>query len=153
MSGPASARRSARSWVSTCSARSPRPTAPGSAGTWRRVRAAAGGFNAATGVRAAVRYTPQPWGTELEASVSGIAPGTRCQVWATTGSGHQAAGGSWTIARGDPHAWYPASVPFPVTSLAGFDITGGGKILVAIPLRPGTPPTPSTAAAPPATIP
>jgi len=116
--------------------------------------AAAGGFNAATGVRAAVRYTPQPWGTELEASVSGIAPGTRCQVWATTGSGHQAAaGGSWTIARGDPHAWYPASVPFPVTSLAGFDITGGGKILVAIPLRPGTPPTPSTAAAPPATIP
>ena len=38
--------------------------------------AAAGGFNAATGARAAVRYTPQPWGTQLEASVSGIPPGT-----------------------------------------------------------------------------
>jgi hypothetical protein len=35
-----------------------------------------------------------------------------------------------------------------VTSLAGFDITTGGKILVAIPLRNGVPPTPSAAAAP-----
>jgi hypothetical protein len=30
-------------------------------------------------------------------------------------------------------------VPFPVTSLAGFDITVGGKVLLAIPLRPGPP--------------
>ena len=110
--------------------------------------AAAGGFNAATGARAAVRYTPQPWGTQLEASVSGIPPGTPCQIWATTASGHQAAGGSWTVTRSDPHAWYPASVPFPAGSLAGFDITTGGTVLVAIPLRPGTPPTPSTVAAP-----
>ena len=102
--------------------------------------AAAGGFNAATGVRAAVRYAPQPWGTELEASVSGIPPGTRCQIWATTASGHQAAGGSWTITRADPHAWYPASIPFPVGSLAGFAIISGGTVLVAIPMPPGTPP-------------
>jgi hypothetical protein len=115
--------------------------------------AAAAGFNAATGARAAVRYTPQPWGTELEASVSGIPPRTPCQIWATTSSGQRAVGGSWAVTRGDPHAWYPASLPFPVTSLAGFDITTDGKILVAIPLRPGTPPTPSTAAAAPALIP
>jgi hypothetical protein len=111
------------------------PPLPAAPGWW-----AAGGFNAATGARAAVRYAPQPWGTELEASVSGIPPGTRCQIWATTVSGHQAAGGSWTLARGDPHAWYPASVPFPAGSLAGFDITAGGTVLVAVPLRPGTPP-------------
>ena len=110
----------------------PQHTAPG---WW-----AAGGFNAATGVRAAVRYTPQPWGTQLEASVSGIPPGTRCQIWATTASGHQAAGGSWTITRADPHAWYPASIPFPVGSLAGFAIISGGTVLVAIPMPPGTPP-------------
>jgi anti-sigma factor RsiW len=127
------------------------PTAPlqhAAPGWW-----VAGGFNAATGARAAVRYTPQPWGTELQASVSGIPPGTLCQIWATTASGHQMAGGSWTVTRGDPHAWYPAAVPFPVTSLAGFDVTTGGKILVAIPLRPGAPPTPSTASAAPASIP
>ena len=102
--------------------------------------AAAGGFNAATRARAEVRYTPQPCGTELEASVSGIPPGTRCQIWATTASGHQAAGGSWTITRADPHAWYPASIPFPVGSLAGFAIISGGTVLVAIPMPPGTPP-------------
>jgi anti-sigma factor RsiW len=114
------------------------PPHPAAASWWA---AAADGFNAATGARAAVRYTPQSWGTELEASVSGIPPGTRCQIWATTASGQHAAGGSWTVTRGAPHAWYPASVPFPAGSLADFDITTGGKVLVAIPLRPGTPPT------------
>jgi len=62
---------------------------------------------------------------------------------------HQAADGGWTVTRGDPHAWYPASVALPAGSLDGFDITAGGKILVAIPLRPGTP----NAAAAPTSIP
>jgi len=106
----------------------------------------AGGFNTGTGARAAVRYTLQPWGTELEASVSGIPPGTSCQIWATTASGRHAAGGSWTVTRSAPHAWYPASVPFPV-SLAGFDITADGKVLVAVPLHPGTPPDGAAASA------
>jgi hypothetical protein len=126
------------------------PTPHPAAASWR---AAAGGFNAATGARAAVRYTPQPGGTELEASVSGIPPGTRCQIWATTASGQHAAGGSWTVTRGALGAWYPASVPFPAASLAGFDITAGGTVVVAIPLRPGTPLTPSAAAPAPASVP
>ena len=72
--------------------------------------AAAGGFNAATRARAEVRYTPQPCGTELEASVSGIPPGTRCQIWATTASGTRrptAAGRSpaATRTRGTPPPW------------------------------------------------
>jgi hypothetical protein len=100
--------------------------------------ATARGFDPATRVGAAVRYTPEPWGTVLEASVRGIPPGTACQIWATTASGQRAAGGGWTVARGDPHAWYPASVPFPAASLDGFDITAHGKVLVIIPLRPGT---------------
>jgi hypothetical protein len=43
-------------------------------------------------------------------------------------------------------------VPFPATSLVGFDITTGGKILIAIALRNGVPPTPFAAAAAPALI-
>jgi hypothetical protein len=66
--------------------------------------ASAEGFDAATGARAAVRYSAQPWGTEVEASVSGIRPGTACQIWATTATGQHAAGGGWTVTRGDPHA-------------------------------------------------
>ena len=113
------------------------PAAPppqASAGWWA---VTAQGFDAATGARAAVRYTPQPWGTEMEASVSGIRPETPCQIWAVTASGQQAAAGSWTVGRGDPHVWYPASVSFPAASLASFRITTHGEVLVTIPLRPG----------------
>jgi hypothetical protein len=67
------------------------PPQHAAAGWWA---AAAGGFNPATGARATVRYSPQPWETDLEASVSGIPPGTPRQIWATTASGHQATGGS-----------------------------------------------------------
>lgn len=49
--------------------------------------AAAGAFDPASGARAAGRYAPQPWGTELEASVRGIPPGTACQIRAITASG------------------------------------------------------------------
>ena len=101
------------------------------------------GYDAATGVSAAVRYTPKPWGTELKASVSDIRPGTPCQIWATTVSGQQAAAGGWTVTRSDPRAWYPASVPFPAASLASFRITAHGNILVTISLHPGTQPTPA----------
>ena len=111
--------------------------------------ASAEGHNAVTGVSAAVRYTPQPWGTELEASLSGIRPGTRCQIWATTASGQQAAAGGWTVTRSDPHAWYPASAPFPAASLASFRITTHGNVLVTISLRPGTQPRPARASSGP----
>ena len=74
-------------------------------------------------------------GTVLEASVSGIPAGTACQIWATTISGQHGAAGGWTVTRGDPHGWYPASVPFPAASLDSFDITAHGTVLVTIPLR------------------
>jgi hypothetical protein len=119
--------------------------------SWRA--ASAEGYDRATGVSAAVRYMPQPWGTEVEASVSGIRPGTPCQIWATTVSGQQAAAGGWTVTRSDPHAWYPASVPFPAASLASFRITAHGNVLVTISLRPGTQPTPAHASSVPASIP
>jgi hypothetical protein len=113
----------------------------------------AAGHDAATGVSAAVRYTPQPWGTELEARVGGIRPGTRCQIWAVTASGQQATAGGWTVTRNDPHAWYPASAPFPAGSLASFRITAHGNVLVTISLRPGTQPTPAHASSVPASVP
>ena len=97
--------------------------------------AAAEGSGPVTRAAAAVRYTPVPGGTVLEASVSGIPAGTACQIWATTISGQHGAAGGWTVTRGDPHGWYPASVPFPAASLGSFDITAHGTVLVIIPLR------------------
>jgi hypothetical protein len=106
------------------------PPHPAAATWWT---AAARGFDPATRAGATVRYAPKPWGTELEAAISGIAPGTACQIWAITASGPHAAGG-WTVTGDDLHAWYPASVPFPAATLVGFDITADGKVLVTISL-------------------
>jgi hypothetical protein len=129
------------------------PAAPPHRAAVRWWTASAAGYDVATGVSAAVRYAPQPWGTELEASVSGIRPGTPCQIWAATASGQRAAAGGWTVTRSDPHAWYPASVPFPAARLAGFDITVHGNVVVTVSLRPGPRPAPAHASSVPASIP
>lgn len=89
--------------------------------------------NPVTGARAAIRYAPEPWGTELEARVTGIPAGTRCQFWVTGTRGQDFAAGGWIIPAGGQHGWYPASVPFAAASLRGFEITVGSRALVAIP--------------------
>jgi predicted anti-sigma-YlaC factor YlaD len=90
------------------------------------------GENPVTGAWAAVRYTPLPWGTEMEVQVTGVAAGTRCQLLVTGPHGQDLAAGGWTIAAGDQAAWYPASVSFQDTSVSGFAVTAGGKILVTV---------------------
>jgi hypothetical protein len=98
--------------------------------------AAASEFDPATRAGATVRYAPEPWGTELEVTTTGIAPGTACQIWAIAASGQHAASDDWTVTADDRDTWHPASVPFPAATLAGFDITADGKILVTIALHP-----------------
>lgn len=93
------------------------------------------GTSPVTGVRAAARYTRQPWGTELQVSVTGIAPGTRCQLLVIGTGGQEIAAGGWDLAASQQPAWYSASVPLQAASLRSFEIITGGKILVTIPAR------------------
>ena len=86
-----------------------------------------------TGTWAAVRYTAQPWGTELAVTVTGIAAGTRCQLIVTGPAGQVAVAGGWDLAAGQQPMWYMGSVPFRAASLRSFQITTGGKVLVTIP--------------------
>jgi predicted anti-sigma-YlaC factor YlaD len=95
----------------------------------------ADGANRGTGAWAAVRYTPLPWGTEMEVQVTGVAAGTRCQLMVTGSGGQDVAAGGWTIAAGHPAAWYPASVPFQAAAVRGFVVSAGGKILVTVRAR------------------
>ena len=111
------------------------PAAPPLQATATWWTAAARGFDPATGADATVRYASEPWGTELEAAITGIAPGTACQLWAITASGQHAATDDWTVTADDLHAWPLAAVPFPAATLAGFDIIADGKILVTITVR------------------
>jgi anti-sigma factor RsiW len=94
--------------------------------------ATATGASPVTGVGAAVRYAAEPWGSELHVRVTGIPVGTRCQLWVTGPRGQEVAAGGWTIAAGGQPGWYPASVPFPVGALRGFEVTAGGKAEVTV---------------------
>jgi Putative zinc-finger len=85
-----------------------------------------------TGAQAAIRYAPRPWGTELEARITGVHRGTRCQLWVTSTNGRRIEAGGWIIAAGQGLFWYPASVPLTATSLRSFQITSAGTTLVTI---------------------
>jgi Putative zinc-finger len=91
------------------------------------------GASATTRARATVRYAAQPWGTEMEARVTGIPAGTRCQLRVSNAQGQDIAAGGWTITAGSQQTWYPASVPWPAASLHGFVITAGSQTLVTVP--------------------
>ncbi|MGH3255258.1 MAG: hypothetical protein ACRDOU_07570 [Streptosporangiaceae bacterium] len=91
--------------------------------------------NPETGTWATVRYTAQPWGTELEVSISGIDVGARCQLLVTGPQGQVINAGGWEYAAGAQATWYPASVPIPAASLRRFTIVADGKTVVTIQAR------------------
>jgi len=91
--------------------------------------------NPQTGTWAAVRYTAQPWGTELEVSIAGVATGTRCQLLVTGPHGQVINAGGWDFEAGSKETWYPASVPIPATSLQRFTIVSDGQTVVTIQAR------------------
>jgi hypothetical protein len=108
------------------------PTTP-QAAAWQ---ATVHGARPAGRVQAWVRYSPRPWGTEIEARISGVRPGTRCQLWVAGSGGQRMPAGSWTIAGSGRAVWYPAAVSISDASLRSFEITtGGGGALVSVRAR------------------
>jgi hypothetical protein len=89
--------------------------------------------DAVTLASATVRYAPAPWGAQVEVRVSGIAPGTACQLRVIASGGHNGIAGSWTIVRGEYGTWIPASTAFPVDSMIAFAVISGHKTLVTVP--------------------
>jgi hypothetical protein len=68
--------------------------------------------------------------------MSGVRPGTRCQLWVTGPGGQRMPAGSWTIGGSGPAVWYPASVSLSDASLRRFEITTGrGGALVSVRAR------------------
>jgi hypothetical protein len=99
---------------------------------WQRTVQAA---SPATGVWARVRYASRPWGTQIEAQISGVRTGTRCQLWVTGPGGQRLQAGGWVIAAGQAGSWYPGSSPLPATRLSSFEITSVSKTLVKVTAR------------------
>ena len=91
------------------------------------------GSDSQTGMSATVKYLREPWGLALQVQVSGISPGTRCELKVVDARGQDVPAGSWTVAAGHAWAWYPASTPFPASDVRGFLITTArGKELVSV---------------------
>jgi anti-sigma factor RsiW len=87
-----------------------------------------------TGAAATVRYLAQPWGLQLQVQVTGIRPGTRCELQ-VLGPGRRLVAGGWTVAAGHTAAWYPASAPLAVSGVRGFVVaTTAGVPLVKVPI-------------------
>jgi hypothetical protein len=91
------------------------------------------GSDPRTGMSATVKYLGRPWGLALKVQVSGISPGTRCELQVVDASGRDVPAGGWMVAAGHALAWYPASSPLPVADVRGFEITTmRGKDLVRV---------------------
>jgi hypothetical protein len=93
------------------------------------------GSNAATQVTAVFRYRGAPGGTRIEARVSGVKPGTTCQLWVKGADGKWQVIGSWTEghAWNAASTWYPASSSVSMRGVHGFEITSGQQVLVSAP--------------------
>jgi len=108
------------------------PQGPPAAAATPRWEATDEAVNPVTGAGAVVRYAAEPWGSELEVRVSGVAPGTRCQFWVTGPRGQKVDAGGWIVVAGQQAAWHPVSVPFRVSMLRSFQVVAGGKVLVTV---------------------
>ena len=49
---------------------------------------------------ATVKYLGRPWGLALKVQVSGISPGTRCELLVVDASGRDVPAGGWMVAAG-----------------------------------------------------
>lgn len=91
------------------------------------------GSDPQTGMSATVKYVRRPWGLAMQVQVSGISPGTKCELQVVEASGQAVPAGGWMVAAGHAWAWYPASSSLPAADVRGFLITTTrGKDLVSV---------------------
>jgi anti-sigma-K factor RskA len=86
------------------------------------------------GVAAVVDYSPSGWGTAMRVQVTGIPAGTKCMFWVLSKNGLTSFAGTWTVGS-SPYGhkpWYSASAPVASSSVNGFQITSGSKVLLTI---------------------
>jgi hypothetical protein len=83
---------------------------------------------------AKIRYSPTSWGgTKMRIAVTGIPPGTRCQLWVVGDGGHEFLSGQWTIGQGYGRHSFSVSSPVDASTVTSFRITSEGKTILTIP--------------------
>ena len=102
------------------------PSSP-AAMTWQQTI----GTGPVAGAHLTVRYRHEPWGTRMEANVTGLRPGSVCELRVTDKTGGTSVVGSWVLWEGS--AWYPASTWLDENELRTFEVTINGHVVAAAP--------------------
>jgi anti-sigma factor RsiW len=102
------------------------PSGPGHA-AWHQTI----GTGPVAGAHLTVRYRVEPWGTQMEANVTGLRPGSVCQFRVTDKAGVTSVVGSWVSWQGT--TWYPASTWQAESALSTFQVTVNGHVVAAAP--------------------
>lgn len=84
---------------------------------------------------ATVMYRQMGWGTQLQAKVTGIPPGTRCQMTVLTAAGPELIAGSWITDADVGTVWYPASADARTADIRTVVITAGSLQPVTVHVR------------------
>ena len=96
----------------------------GSALHWREIHSGAAGS-----VHLTVMYRALDSGTRVQSNVTGIAPGTLCELEAIDSQGQAWSLGSWQSWSGT--TWYPGQVAVPETNIRVFELTVHGKVIAS----------------------
>jgi len=110
--------------VAVTSALESHPSSPVST-AWHK----SAGTGPALGAHLTVRYRHEPWGTQMEANVTGLRPGSVCELQVTDKTGGTSVVGSWVLWQGN--AWYPASTWLAEKDLRGFEVTINGHVVAS----------------------
>jgi predicted anti-sigma-YlaC factor YlaD len=90
---------------------------------WREAHTVAGG------VQLTVMYRELTSGTRVQANVTGIPPGTVCELQAVDNQGQAWSLGSWQ--SWSPSAWYPGQVGVTDGNIRTFVLTVHGKVIAS----------------------
>src|SRR5215471_5567170 len=102
----------------------PRPPANVSLpAAWHQTR----GSGPVAGAHLTVRYRQEPWGTEMKVNVTGLRPGSVCELRVTDRTGGNSVVGGWVLWHGN--AWYPASTWLAENDLRAFEVTVNGHVV------------------------
>jgi len=114
--------------VAVANALHPSAAPPGSvAAAWQQ----ASGSGPVTGAHLTVKYRNEPWGTRMLVNVTGLQPGSVCQLRVMDATGGTSVVGSWKLWPGD--SWYPASTWLGEQDVRSFQVTVDGKVVAAAP--------------------
>jgi len=103
------------------------PSQPAHGVAWQQ----ASGSGPVTGAHLTVKYRNEPWGTRMLVNVTGLQPGSVCQLRVMDATGGTSVVGSWKLWPGD--SWYPASTWLGEEDLRSFQVTVDGKVVAAAP--------------------